>query len=144
MFGLAHVEVLFGDVDAAAEAARTALASTARIAARPHLAHFESTKQALGEKRFTTTFDAVRYLSKEDARRYALGGKMPVVVNEIPLTARETDVAELVAEGRRTGTSRIGCSSPRTADTHVQRILTKLNFTGRAQVAAWITAERTG
>jgi predicted transcriptional regulator len=31
--------------------------------------------------------------------------------------------------------------SERTAQNHVQHILTKLDFTSRAQIAAWVTAE---
>lgn len=58
-----------------------------------------------------------------------------------PLTRREREVADLVAEGM---TNRQIAEtlyiSERTAQTHVQHILTKLGFSARAQIAAWITA----
>ncbi|MEU1513873.1 LuxR C-terminal-related transcriptional regulator [Streptomyces sp. NPDC005811] len=54
------------------------------------------------------------------------------------LTRREEQVAELVARGmtnRRIAAELV--LSPRTVDNHVNRILTKLGFSSRAQVAAW-------
>jgi len=33
--------------------------------------------------------------------------------------------------------------SQRTAEGHVEHVLTKLGFTSRAQIAAWVTAEQT-
>jgi DNA-binding NarL/FixJ family response regulator len=59
------------------------------------------------------------------------------------LSAREEEVARLVAEGltnREIG-QRLFISE-RTAQNHVQHILTKLDFTSRAQIAAWVTAQR--
>lgn len=57
------------------------------------------------------------------------------------LTRREREVANLVAEGmtNRQIAEQLYISE-RTAQTHVQHILTKLGFSGRAQIAAWITA----
>jgi len=67
-------------------------------------------------------------LPREDARQ-AFGG----------LTAREREVARLVAQGR---TSReiadLLVVSERTAEGHVNNILGKLGFTSRAQIAAWV------
>jgi len=55
-----------------------------------------------------------------------------------PLSPRESEVAELVAAGR---TNRQIADalviSERTAQNHVQHILTKLGFTSRSQIAAW-------
>jgi len=31
--------------------------------------------------------------------------------------------------------------SPRTAETHVEKILSKLGFTSRSQIAAWVAAQ---
>ena len=59
------------------------------------------------------------------------------------LSARENEVARLVAGGltnREIG--RRLFISERTAQNHVQHILTKLEFTSRAQIAAWVTARR--
>ncbi|MFE3000355.1 response regulator transcription factor, partial [Nocardia sp. NPDC059246] len=55
------------------------------------------------------------------------------------LTKRERQVADLVADGltNKQIASRLVISQ-RTADAHVEHILTKLGFTSRAQIAAWI------
>jgi DNA-binding CsgD family transcriptional regulator len=57
------------------------------------------------------------------------------------LTPRELEVARLVAQGltNRQVAMRLGIAE-RTAETHVDHILTKLDFAGRAQIAAWIAA----
>jgi DNA-binding NarL/FixJ family response regulator len=56
-----------------------------------------------------------------------------------PLTRREREIAELVAQGL---TSRQIAAAThiaeRTAENHVQHILAKLGFTSRAQIAAWV------
>ena len=61
----------------------------------------------------------------------------PAVPAEAPLTPRELQVARLIAGGR--SNKNIAAQlviSQRTAETHMERILTKLGFTSRAQVAA--------
>jgi len=57
------------------------------------------------------------------------------------LTPRETQVAELVGQGlkNRDIATRLVIAT-RTAESHVQNIMTKLGFVNRAQLAAWITA----
>ena len=68
-------------------------------------------------------------LLPREAARQAFGG----------LTAREREVARLVAQGK---TSReiagLLVVSERTAEGHVNNILGKLGFTSRAQIAAWV------
>lgn len=54
------------------------------------------------------------------------------------LTKRESEIAELVAEGLTN--KQVAATlviAQRTADAHVQNILTKLGFNSRAQIAAW-------
>jgi non-specific serine/threonine protein kinase len=61
----------------------------------------------------------------------------------IGLTRRESEVAELVAQGM--SNKEIAAAlviSQRTAEGHVQRILTKFGFTSRAQVATWVVNKR--
>lgn len=61
-----------------------------------------------------------------------------------PLTAREFQVARLVADGMTN--VEIGATlgmSPRTAGAHVEHILTKLAFTRRAEIGAWVGSMRT-
>ena len=64
------------------------------------------------------------------------------VPNGAPLTPREREVAALVAEGlsNRQIANQLYLSE-RTAETHVQNILTKLGFGSRAEVAAWAARE---
>jgi predicted ATPase/DNA-binding CsgD family transcriptional regulator len=59
-----------------------------------------------------------------------------------PLTAREQEIAALVAQGlsNRAIAARLVIST-RTVDGHVERILAKLGFSSRAQVAAWSVTE---
>jgi DNA-binding NarL/FixJ family response regulator len=60
----------------------------------------------------------------------------------IRLTRRELQVAELVAQGL---TNRVIAEhlfiSLRTAQGHVEHVLTKLGFTSRAQIAAWVVSQ---
>ena len=60
-----------------------------------------------------------------------------------PLTSRERDVANLVAEGlSNRGIAEALVIAERTAENHVQHILGKLGFANRAQIAAWATRQR--
>jgi DNA-binding NarL/FixJ family response regulator len=60
-----------------------------------------------------------------------------------PLTRREWDVASLVASGK---TNREIAQelwlSERTAQNHVQHVLTKLGLSNRSQIVAWVTRQR--
>ena len=57
-----------------------------------------------------------------------------------PLTGREREVAELVGQGLTNWeiAARLYLSE-RTAQNHVQHILTKLGSTSRSQIAAWMS-----
>ncbi|WP_037683287.1 LuxR C-terminal-related transcriptional regulator [Streptomyces griseus] len=61
----------------------------------------------------------------------------------VRLTPRETEVAELVAQGlaNQQIADRL-IIARRTAEGHVERILSKLGFSNRSQIAAWVTAQR--
>ncbi|MFD8223700.1 ATP-binding protein [Streptomyces massasporeus] len=61
----------------------------------------------------------------------------------VRLTRRETEVARLVAEGlaNQQIADRLVIAR-RTAEGHVERILSKLGFRNRSQIAAWMTAQR--
>jgi non-specific serine/threonine protein kinase len=62
---------------------------------------------------------------------------------ESPLTKRETEVAQLVARGltNREIAAELVLSS-RTIDSHIQHILTKLDFNSRSQIAGWVVSRR--
>jgi non-specific serine/threonine protein kinase len=59
------------------------------------------------------------------------------------LTPREQEVAELVAEAmsNKQIAARLVISQ-RTAETHIEHILTKLGFTSRTQIAAWLLQQK--
>ncbi|MBL1102625.1 response regulator transcription factor [Streptomyces sp. 205] len=60
-----------------------------------------------------------------------------------PLTRREKDVVDLLAQGltnKEIATKLV--ISPRTAGTHVANILGKLGFTSRTQIATWAVEHR--
>jgi DNA-binding NarL/FixJ family response regulator/predicted outer membrane lipoprotein len=60
-----------------------------------------------------------------------------------PLTHREQEVAELVARGLTNREIGDGLHlSERTAQNHVQHILTKLDLANRSQIAAWMTVRK--
>lgn len=66
-----------------------------------------------------------------------------LVSQQPTISPRELEVARLVAAGKsnREIAERLVISE-RTAQNHVQHILTKLGFANRSQIAAWITAQR--
>ena len=113
----------------------------------------DSSRANLGDAAFASARADGRAMGLEQALEYALvqadllraGGKAPrkpAAQDAGPLTAREREVAVLVARGL---TNREVASllkiSERTTDAHVQNILNKLGFNSRAQIAAW-AAER--
>lgn len=73
------------------------------------------------------------------ASRSLLDGLGADVAASDPLTRREREVASLVAQGRsnREIADHLVLSE-RTVETHVSRILTKLDLTSRTQLAAWV------
>jgi non-specific serine/threonine protein kinase len=103
-------------------------------------------RQALGEAAFRAAYHRGLELPAEDVLAYALQQPSkkppaPAVPAGAPLTARELQVARLIAGGR--SNKEIAAElviSQRTAENHVEHILTKLGFTSRAQVAAWVAA----
>jgi non-specific serine/threonine protein kinase len=118
-------------------------------------------RQALGETAFQAAYHRGLGMPMEDTIAYALQqpdkppkrrpdkppdarlAACPAVPAETPLTARELQVARLLARGcsNKEIAARLVISQ-RTAEGHVERILAKLGFTSRAQVAAWAAASR--
>ena len=102
----------------------------------------------LGKRTFRAEFRNGSTLSEEQAVAYAIGddtsvdaGRRPAAPS--PLTRRETEVAELVADGLSNPeiAGRL-VISVRTAQGHVENILRKLGFTSRAMIASWVTHRR--
>jgi predicted ATPase/DNA-binding CsgD family transcriptional regulator len=106
-----------------------------------------ATREALGEAAFRKVFDEGAALRFDEAVALALGRRTPARVDthgeEIRLTRREREIADLVAEGltNRQISERLVVAQ-RTAEGHVARILSKLGFTSRRQLVAWVAAQR--
>ncbi|GAA4474817.1 hypothetical protein GCM10023094_11140 [Rhodococcus olei] len=104
-------------------------------------------RRALGQRAFETAHGEGGALDLDAAIAYALGEQPtaapPTTGPSTELTKRERQVADLVAEGltNKAIAARLVISQ-RTADGHVEHILTKLGFTSRAQIAAWVTEHR--
>jgi predicted ATPase/DNA-binding CsgD family transcriptional regulator len=90
------------------------------------------------------TADGAR-LRIEDAIRYALLDRWPPAgrVQHSPLTARESQVARLVADGYTNPqiAARLRVS-PRTVVNHLEHIRAKLDVRTRAEIAAWTTRQQ--
>ena len=103
----------------------------------------KQTRQAMSGQAFATAHERGGALGFDAAVAYALGEQVPPTSISAPsstkLTKREHEVAELVAEGltNKEIAARL-VISPRTAQGHVEHILTKLGFGSRAQIAAWV------
>jgi non-specific serine/threonine protein kinase len=100
-------------------------------------------RQALGEAAFQAAYQRGLDLPAADAVACALQQPpakppAPAVSGGAPLTPREVQVARLIAGGRSNKDIAAALViAQRTAENHVEHILTKLGFTSRAQVAAW-------
>ncbi|MBU3064356.1 protein kinase [Nocardia sp. NEAU-G5] len=100
-------------------------------------------RSALGARGYDSAFRRGGAMRMDEAVAYALGeqptDKILTSGPDVPLTRRERQVADLVAQGLTN--KQIAAKlviSQRTAEGHVEHILTKLGFTSRAQIAAWI------
>ncbi|MDX3663936.1 LuxR C-terminal-related transcriptional regulator [Streptomyces sp. ID05-26A] len=113
----------------------------------PHGECESATMSALGEQEFRAVFRKGMDLELEDAIAFAIGEEAAreeaPVVTLTPLTRREQQVADLIAGGmsNKEIAARLVIAR-RTAEGHVERILQKLGFTSRAQVATWVTRRR--
>ena len=94
-------------------------------------------EERLGQARFQASHRRGGRMSLDEALAFALGEDAGEATGN-PLTRREREVAEYIARGLTN--KRIAHEftvSQRTVEGHVQRIMTKLGFTNRAQIAAW-------
>ncbi|KXX59639.1 protein kinase domain-containing protein [Rhodococcus sp. LB1] len=104
-------------------------------------------RKKLGDKAFEEAHRRGQGLGFDAAIAFALhehppSTSAPDTVASTRLTKRERQVADLIAEGmtNQAIADRL-VISPRTAQGHVEHILTKLGFTSRTQVAAWVVEE---
>ena len=103
-------------------------------------------RTGLGDAAFTDAYARGQALAYVDAVAHGLDQRQPETPapddGSTGLTRRERQVADLLAEGlsNKEIASRLVISR-RTAESHVEHILTKLGFTSRTQVAAWKAAQ---
>ena len=100
--------------------------------------------EALGDMGWQAEYDRGRALDRAAALALALGEApqpTPRQADDDPLTRRQREVAQLVAQGLtdREVATRLSISI-RTAESHVEQILARLGFRSRAQIAAWVAA----
>jgi DNA-binding NarL/FixJ family response regulator len=143
---------LFGAAQAIMQAVGAASVSTGPTAAL-HDEYEKAAREALGDNGFARAFQHGLRLGFDQAVAYALGESTQSRVQPsatrrataVPgsLTRREREVAELIMQGL--SNKQIADTlvmSQGTAEGHVEHILTKLGFTTRAQVAAWVAEQR--
>ena len=104
----------------------------------------QTARRALGNQKFTTAFRRGQSMSMDAALTFAFGkGSATTVTGPAEvLTNRERQVADLVAQGL--SNKQIAAKlviSQRTAQGHVEHILTKLGFSSRVQIAAWVIGD---
>ena len=113
----------------------------------PHHARCEQqARRALGDRAFEAAYSNGSDTCVVDAVAFALGETQTtnqgLACSDTTLTRRERQVAYLVSKGM---TNRAIASelviSQRTAQGHVEHILTKLGFNSRSQIAAWIVEQ---
>ncbi|NUR29108.1 MAG: AAA family ATPase [Catenulispora sp.] len=107
----------------------------------------EAAREAVGPAAFDAAFARGTGLTVEEAIALAVGETVspsgaPQRTGTV-LTRRELEIAELVADGlsnKEIATRLV--ISVRTAEAHVEHILTKLGFASRAKIATWVTDQR--
>ncbi|MBB5625420.1 ATP-binding protein [Sphaerisporangium krabiense] len=107
-------------------------------------------RAALGEPAYRAAFAQGLRMSLEEALTYAVAeqacpatpGRAPERAPS-PLTRRETEISGLVAEGlsNKEIAARLVIAQ-RTAEGHIEHILSKLGFHSRAQIAVWVAEQR--
>jgi predicted ATPase/DNA-binding CsgD family transcriptional regulator len=105
----------------------------------------QATRAALGPDGYTSAVDQGTHFTLDEAIGYALGETTTPRTTGDPtgLTRREQEIAALIAEGltNREIAARL-VISPRTVESHIEHILTKLGVATRTQIATWIAGQR--
>lgn len=137
--GLAdRAAILLGAVDARWRLIGSAITVHGPQLAAHHDRCVDALRRRLGPQRYAKLVAAGAHLDPDEAVAFALESKTTVAGG---LSAREREVAMRIHRGmsnREIAEELV--LSVRTVDTHVQRILGKLGFSSRAQIAAWYEA----
>jgi len=111
--------------------------------------HHDESARRIRERdagRFEIALETGRRMNVDAATAYGLGESeqaRPKAGAPAALTRREQQVADLIARGlTNRSIARELVVSPRTVHGHVEHILSKLGFTSRVQVAAWVAEHR--
>jgi predicted ATPase/DNA-binding CsgD family transcriptional regulator len=151
---LAMLAITSGRLDEAARLVHCAAATWSALgttveAFGPHMARdymrtAELVAGALGDGELEASGESYRALSLAEIISLALGDRSApagqVVRQEQRLTAREQQIADLIAKGLSNKViAETLVISPRTVGSHVEHILAKLDFSSRAQIATWST-----
>lgn len=109
-----------------------------------------TTRSMLSDDAFTAAHRQGGALGVDAVVAYALGEQiLPPPISGADAagepTRREREVAELIATGmtNKEIAAHLGIT-PRTTQGHIHRLMSKLGFTSRAQVSAWVVAEQWG
>ena len=140
--------VLLGACEAWATDLGTLLHGSAGMVEQ-HEQYVRRARELMGAGLFRDAADHGARLSMDDLIAFALGEVEPPPpgpgspLDALPLTPREREIAVLVADGKSNREiAEELVIAPRTVDTHVQHILTKLDFSSRSQVAALVASRR--
>jgi non-specific serine/threonine protein kinase len=135
-----RVAVLYGALDQTRRTLGTTLVPHAMVRGQPHDDATARARIALGMRRYVEAYERGAAMATGEVVAYALGERRRADADGSPpaLTAREREIAGLVARGlsNRQIASKLVISQ-RTAETHIEHVLHKLNFSSRAQIAAW-------
>ncbi|WP_342661645.1 Serine/threonine-protein kinase PknD (plasmid) [Rhodococcus ruber] len=138
--------VLMGAADGVARSIGSAAVIHANLTVYQHNCE-QQARRKLGGNAFAVAYRRGQGLGLEAAIAYALheqptGTSARATGMSMALTKRERQVATLIAEGltNREIADRL-VISPRTAQGHVEHILSKLGFTSRTQVATWVAEQ---
>jgi non-specific serine/threonine protein kinase len=114
-----------------------------------HAEHEDRARRALGDQAYRDAHARGNALSPAAAADLALEVKRHGRsssrdnVHPMPVTRRERQIAEQVAEGRTNKEIAENLViAQRTVEGHVQNILTKLDFSSRAQIAGWVAGQK--
>ncbi|MBB5159106.1 LuxR C-terminal-related transcriptional regulator [Saccharopolyspora phatthalungensis] len=121
--------------------------------ARLHDRYEARARRSLGDKMFQKVFrraaqlgfdEGIAWITQDPNKSGEIKGRATEESHASMLTPREQEVAALVAQGKTN--KEIAADmviARRTADSHIDHILTKLGFTTRTQIAAWVTQRET-
>lgn len=100
-------------------------------------------RESLGDAAYEQHVEAGRAMPLPELRRLALGGDGEDAGRPAPLSARELQIVELVADGltNRAVSTRLHLS-PRTVDAHLDHVRNKLGLRTRAQMVRWLLESR--